>query len=136
MAFQGLQKLFAFLFAFAQSLFFVVAGIYGSPASIGVVNCILIVFQLFGASVIVILLDEMIQKGHGLGSGVSLFTSVAIGTEVLWKTLSPVTIRVGDFNQLIGALVALPHLIYTRPDKLTAILDGLFLRFHLFLWFI
>lgn len=129
MAFQGLQKLFAFLLAFAQSVFFVVAGIYGSPASIGIVNCVLITFQLFGSAVIVILLDEMLQKGHGLGSGVSLFTSVAIGTEIIWKTLSPVTIRVGEFNQLIGALVALPHIIYTRPDKLTALLDGLFLRF-------
>jgi preprotein translocase subunit SecY len=85
MAFQGLQKLFAFVFAFAQSVFFVAAGIYGSPASIGLLNSVLIVIQLFGAAVIVILLDEMLQKGHGLGSGVSLFTCVAIGTEVIWK---------------------------------------------------
>jgi protein transport protein SEC61 subunit alpha len=85
MAFQGLQKLFAFLFAFAQAVFFVAAGIYGSPASIGLLNCVLIVIQLFGSAVIVILLDEMLQKGYGLGSGVSLFTCVAIGTEVVWK---------------------------------------------------
>jgi protein transport protein SEC61 subunit alpha len=128
MAFQGLQKLFAFIFAFAQSVFFVVAGLYGSPASIGLVNSVLIVAQLFGASVVVILLDEMLQKGHGLGSGVSLFTSVAIATEVVWKTLSPSSIVVGDLKQYVGALIALPHLLFTRPDKLSALMDGLFLR--------
>lgn len=128
MAFQGLHKLFAFLFALAQSIFFVVSGIYGSPATIGLVNCVLIVFQLFGAAVIVILLDEMLQKGHGLGSGVSLFTSVAIGTDVFWKTLAPITVSVGDMKEYVGAVIALPHLLYARPDKLSAILDGLFLR--------
>jgi protein transport protein SEC61 subunit alpha len=154
MAFQGLQKLFAFLFAFAQALFFVVAGLYGSPASLGLINSVLIVFQLFGAAVVVILLDEMLQKGHGLGSGVSLFTSVAIATDVIWKvaslspslvpssrslslslslslsvqTLSPSSISVGELKQYVGAVVALPHLLFSRPDKLSALLDGLFLR--------
>lgn len=85
MAFQGLQKLFAFFLAFVQALFFVVSGIYGSPSSIGLIKCVLIIFQLFGSSVVVILLDEMIQKGYGIGSGVSLFSSVAIATEVIWK---------------------------------------------------
>ena len=33
----------------------------------------LIVAQLMGAGFIVILLDEMLRKGYGLGSGISLF---------------------------------------------------------------
>lgn len=34
---------------------------------------ILIVGQLMGAGLIVILLDDMLRKGYGLGSGISLF---------------------------------------------------------------
>lgn len=33
----------------------------------------LIIGQLMGAGLIVILLDEMLRKGYGLGSGISLF---------------------------------------------------------------
>jgi len=124
-AFQGLQKFFALFLALAQAIFFVVSGIYGST---GLLNGILVTFQLFGASFVVILLDELLQKGYGLGSGVSLFTSVAVATDVVWKTLSPSSFASGEFTQLVGALVALPHLLYTRPDKARALLDGLFLR--------
>jgi preprotein translocase subunit SecY len=33
----------------------------------------LIVAQLMGAGFIVIMLDDMLKKGYGLGSGISLF---------------------------------------------------------------
>lgn len=38
----------------------------------------LIVLQLTASGFIVILLDDMLQKGYGLGSGVSLFIAVNI----------------------------------------------------------
>jgi len=126
--FQGLQKLFAYLLAFSQALFFVISGIYGSPSSIGLVKSILIILQLFGSSVIVITLDELLQKGYGIGSGVSLFSSVAIATEVVWKTLSPISFSTGEVKDLVGALVSLPYLLFTRPDKFQVVLSGLFLR--------
>lgn len=46
MAFQGIQKLAAIVFALVQSVFFVVSGIYGPLASVGIVNAILVVFQV------------------------------------------------------------------------------------------
>jgi len=45
---------------------------------IGAGNAMLIVLQLTISGFIVILLDEMLQKGYGLGSGVSLFIAVNI----------------------------------------------------------
>lgn len=66
---------------------------YGELSDLGAVNAILILFQLFTAGVIVILLDELLQKGYGLGSGISLFIATNICENILWKSFSPVTIR-------------------------------------------
>ncbi len=46
--------------------------------------------QLFLATYIVILLDEMIQKGWGLGSGVSLFILAGVAQRMIWNTFSPI----------------------------------------------
>ena len=45
---------------------------------IGAGNAIIIILQLTVSGFIVILLDEMLQKGYGMGSGVSLFIAVNI----------------------------------------------------------
>ena len=79
---QGFMKLVAILIALVQSVLCVVAGFYGS---VGVLKGFLIIFQLFGSSLVVIYLDEMLQKGYGLGSGISLFTCAAVSMEMIWK---------------------------------------------------
>ena len=48
--------------------------------------------QLFLASYMVIMLDEMIQKGWGLGSGVSLFILSGVATTIFWNLFSPFTL--------------------------------------------
>lgn len=53
----------------------------------------LIVLQLTISGFIVILLDDMLQKGYGLGSGVSLFIAVNISENIVWKSLSPITMK-------------------------------------------
>jgi hypothetical protein len=45
---------------------------YGDLHSIGAGNAILIIAQLFCAGLIVLTLDELLQKGYGLGSGVAM----------------------------------------------------------------
>jgi protein transport protein SEC61 subunit alpha len=66
---------------------------YGEISELGAVNAILILLQLFMAGVIAILLDELLQKGYGLGSGISLFIATNICENILWKSFSPITIR-------------------------------------------
>ncbi|MDG6953387.1 MAG: preprotein translocase subunit SecY [Nitrososphaerota archaeon] len=59
--------------------------------------------QLVIASVIVLLLDEMIQKGWGLGSGVSLFILAGVCQTVMWYTFSPIPFQVTTgVTQLFG----------------------------------
>ena len=52
---------------------YVFAGMYGPVSTIGAGNAILIIFQLFMAGLVIITLDELMTKGYGLGSGISLF---------------------------------------------------------------
>lgn len=55
----------------------------------------LFVFQLFVAGLIVLLLDELLQKGYGLGSGISLFIATNICETIVWKAFSPTTVNTG-----------------------------------------
>ena len=52
----------------------VMTGMYGEPSDIGASVCLLIIVQLFVAGLIVLLLDELLQKG----SGISLFIETSV----------------------------------------------------------
>lgn len=46
-----------------QAIVYVMTGMYGEPSEIGAGVCLLIIIQLFVAGLIVLLLDELLQKG-------------------------------------------------------------------------
>ncbi|HEX6561758.1 MAG TPA: preprotein translocase subunit SecY [Nitrososphaera sp.] len=48
-----------------------------------------VVAQLISASILVMLLDELVQKGWGIGSGLSLFIMAGIAQTILWSVFSP-----------------------------------------------
>ena len=48
-----------------QAIVYVLTGMYGDPSDIGAGVCLLIIIQLFVAGLIVLLLDELLQKGYG-----------------------------------------------------------------------
>jgi len=48
-----------------------------------------IIGQLIGASIIVMFMDELIQKGWGIGSGISLFIACGVAQQILWSLFSP-----------------------------------------------
>lgn len=78
-----------------QAIVYVMTGMYGDPAEIGAGVCLLIIIQLFVAGLIVLLLDELLQKGYGLGSGISLFIATNICETIVWKAFSPATVNTG-----------------------------------------
>jgi preprotein translocase subunit SecY len=55
----------------------------------------ILVGQLIGASIIVMFLDEMVQKGWGLGSGISLFIMAGVAQGILWSLFSPIPAQDG-----------------------------------------
>jgi len=80
-----------------QAIVYVMTGMYGDPSEIGAGVCLLIIIQLFVAGLIVLLLDELLQKGYGLGSGISLFIATNICETIVWKAFSPTTVNTGKF---------------------------------------
>ena len=86
----------------------------------------LIVFQLFCAGIIVLMLDELLQKGYGLGSGISLFIATNICENIVWKCFSPTTMNTGRGTEFEGALAALFHFAITRVDRWKGIKEAFY----------
>ncbi|KAJ3350222.1 translocon subunit [Allomyces javanicus] len=128
--FNGAQKLFALLITFGQAAVQVMSGFYGPPSELGAGICVLLVLQLVIAGMIVILLDELLQKGYGLGSGISLFIATNICETIVWKAFSPTTINTGRGPEFEGAVIAFFHLLLTRSNKFAAIKEAMW-RAHL-----
>ncbi|MFQ6086997.1 MAG: preprotein translocase subunit SecY, partial [Candidatus Bathyarchaeia archaeon] len=110
-----------------------------------IVNPIVAIFvfvQLMVAGLVLMLLDEMVQKGWGFGSGISLFILAGVAQNVLWMTLSPMFSGTSE-DPYYGAI---PALIYSAlngrltlqnafvrdPSHLPALL-GLFTTIAVFL---
>ena len=104
----------------------VVSGFYGDPKDLGAGICLILILQLFLAGVIVILLDELLQKGYGLGSGISLFIATNICENIIWKAFSPTTYNTGKGTEFEGAVIALFHLLLTRSDKTRALREAFY----------
>lgn len=124
--FGGAQKLFALIISLGQATVYVLTGLYGQPKDLGAGVCLLLILQLVVAGLIVILLDELLQKGYGLGSGISLFIATNICESIVWKAFSPTTVNTGRGPEFEGALVALFHLLFTWNDKSRALKEALY----------
>ena len=106
-ALNGAQKLLGVLITIGEAVAYVVSGIYGDVRDLGVGNAMLIIIQLFFAGIIVICLDELLQKGYGLGSGISLFIATNQCESIIWKAFSPTTVNTGRGTEFEGAIIAL-----------------------------
>merc|ERR1711871_1620558 len=122
----GAQKLLGVLITIGEAVAYVVSGMYGDVRELGAGNAILIIVQLFFAGIIVICLDELLQKGYGLGSGISLFIATNICENIIWKAFSPTTINSGRGTEFEGAIIALFHLLVTRNNKVAALKEAFY----------
>ena len=101
-----------------QAIVYVMTGMYGDPSEIGAGVCMLIIIQLFVAGLIVLLLDELLQKGYGLGSGISLFIATNICETIVWKAFSPATVNTG-LNSSINLINCLYYNLLHLLDLFT-----------------
>jgi protein transport protein SEC61 subunit alpha len=124
--FAGAQKLFGMIITVLQGTVYVFSGMYGDYADLGAGNAILLILQLLFAGVLVIVWDELLTKGYGLGSGISLFIATNICETIVWKSFSPTTITTASGTQFEGALIALVHLLITRNDKVRALKEAFY----------
>merc|ERR1719191_1633439 len=124
--FTGAQKLFGMLITVGEAIAYVMSGMYGDIQELGAGNALLIIIQLFFAGIIVIILDELLQKDYGLGSGISLFIATNICENIVWKAFSPTTINTGKGTEFEGAVIALFHLLVSKSDKVMALKEAFY----------
>ena len=94
--FTSASKVFTVILTGIQGGAYIISGMYGPNLSGAI--AIIIFVQLIAAGIIVMLMDELVQKGWGLGSGISLFIMAGVAQSVVWDTFSPST------GLLIGSL--------------------------------
>ncbi len=82
----GVQKILALAFGAFEALAYIMGGAYGYLSSSAAA---LVFVQLMVATLIVLLMDEMLQKGWGLGSAVSLFIAAGVAQQIFWELFSP-----------------------------------------------
>lgn len=85
--FQTATKLVTYIVIVAESIVYAIA-VYGPGITEPHVIYVMI-GQLMAASIVIMFLDELIQKGWGLGSGISLFIMAGVTQQILWSLFSP-----------------------------------------------
>ncbi|MHA2029888.1 MAG: hypothetical protein ACW99Q_10890 [Candidatus Kariarchaeaceae archaeon] len=88
--------LLSFLITIILASFIVYSGIYGPDLDFSTQT--LIIIQLTVAGLLIILLDEIINRGWGLGSGISIFIAGSIGLRIIQGFLAPSNILEGPNN--------------------------------------
>ncbi len=77
----GAQKVLSVLMILFEAGAYIFGGAYGEDISLTTGS--LIFLQLLAAGLLVMLMDELIQKGYGLGSGISLFIAAGVSFNIL-----------------------------------------------------
>ncbi len=105
--FTSASKVFSIIMIAIQASAYLIGGVYGplDPR-----ESIVIFVELLAAGLVLMLLDEMLQKGWGIGSGISLFIMAGVAQRVLWDSLDPFPGGSPD-GKSHGALVALFQII-------------------------
>jgi len=83
------NKFFAVALCFLEAAAFVLAGALPVAGGLGIK--VIVILQLAAGAIIVILLDEIVQK-WGFGSGISLFIAAGVGSQILIRVLSPFSV--------------------------------------------
>lgn len=105
--FTAASKALSILMTVFQASMYIVSGAYGK---VDFTASILILLQLIASGLVIMLLDEMVQK-WGIGSGISLFIVAGISQRIWWSSFS--MLPVGDGKRL-GAIPAFFEAILRR----------------------
>jgi len=100
--FQTATKLVTYVVIIAESIVYATA-VYGGATEPYVLY--VIIGQLMAASIIIMFMDELIQKGWGLGSGISLFIMAGVAQQILWSMFSPLPAGDGGMIGIIPYIV-------------------------------
>lgn len=107
--FNSIFKVLTILFTVIGALMLLIGGAFGSLEELQLTGQIYIFTQLLAIGIIIIYLDEMIQKGWGFGSGVALYIVGAVSSQIIIGLIS------------IQALLEGPNLVLSNKGILWAL---------------
>jgi preprotein translocase SecY subunit len=116
--FTAANKVLALIITLFQASVFVFGGVYGVLTTD---IAVIVLLQLFFAGMMVILLDELVQKGWGLGSGLSLFIAAGVAQQIFWGCFAPLPAFDGFF---LGVLLALGQAIASGEAFMVLVRQG------------
>jgi len=109
--FTSASKILSVVMTIFEASAYLIGGSYGTLA---VTTEIVIMLQLVGAGIIVLLLDELLQKGWGLGSGISLFIAAGVAASIWWDSMAPMG-PMAD-GKYLGAVIAFGQSLFNRQS--------------------
>lgn len=110
--FTGVQKVLTIILTIFQSIAYLLGGAFGEIGTgedqLTIPTVIVIFIQLLASTIIIMLLDELLQKGWGIGSGVSLFIAAGVAGQILYNAFAfvPTSTSDGGDGLYRGAIVA------------------------------
>ncbi len=123
--FTGGQKVIAMFMTAFQAIAYIAGNAYGP---LGPTESVIVFIQLFMSGMIVILMDELVQKGWGLGSGVSLFIMTNVAGQVMYNSLNFIDTEIASPIGYMGGTEGAP-VPTGLPKGIIAALLGNLLRF-------
>ncbi len=129
--FTSASKVFTILLTGIQAAAYLISGMFGAITG----SATLVIFlELIFAGIIVMLMDELVQKGWGLGSGISLFIMAGVAQSVLWDTFSPTTgLFVGSLSAYLSKGQTLLQWAFGQVSGVYPSLLGFFATIGVFL---
>ncbi len=127
--FSGAQKVMSVFLTIFNAVSYIIGGAFGKANELGLDNAFFIFFQLLFAGIVIILLDEVLQKGWGLGSGVSLFIAAGVAGQIFWNCFSFAPTQVEGIPNVYlprGIVIAFFTAIFDGDSRTNV--GGLFLR--------
>ena len=100
--FTAMNKLLTIAVIFVEAAVFTISGMLGQ---LGPEVQLIVFLQLVAATMLIVLMDELIQKGWGLGSGVSLFIAAGVAEAIFTNLFSPIMLPDGYYQGIILALI-------------------------------
>lgn len=79
----GAQKMMSILMTIFEAIAYIAGGAYGTEIQKSLQTQAVVILQLTMAGAAIMLLDEIVQKGYGLGSGISLFIAASVSFRVV-----------------------------------------------------
>ncbi|MEM2389928.1 MAG: preprotein translocase subunit SecY, partial [Ignisphaera sp.] len=115
--FTAASKGLGLILAVVEAAGFVFSGLYWNyPAGVSIWIKLLVFAQLLWGAIVIVMLDESVQKGWGLGSGVSLFILIGVAQRFFSELFTPSVIQTSSLQNGGEIYGLIPYIVASLRD--------------------